>query len=212
MHDSMVAHQFDDREQQRDTARFGMWTFLATEVLFFGGMFTAYIEYRSLHPQAFVIGSNHLDYWLGTINTALLLLSSLTMALAVHGAQDGKRSRSALFLLLTIVLGAAFLGIKFHEYARHFQEGMVPGPHFAYRGPFAGQVQLFMSLYFLMTGMHALHMTIGIMLLTVMLFLTLSGRITRAWHSPVVVCGLYWHFVDIVWIFLYPCFYLVGSK
>ena len=208
----VVAEQFDDLDQQRDAARLGMWTFLANEVLFFGTMFTAYIEYRTIHPQAFVIGSNHLDYWLGTINTALLLLSSLTMALAVHGAQHGKRGRSALFLFLTLVLGVAFLGVKFYEYAKHFHEGMVPGAHFAYGGAYAREVQLFMSFYFIMTGMHAIHMTIGIGLVFVMLMMTLSGKITATWHSPIVNTGLYWHFVDIVWIFLYPCFYLVGTK
>ncbi len=212
MPEQLVAEQFDDLEQQRLADKFGMWVFLTTEILFFGGMFTAYIEYRSVHAVAWTIGSHHLDFWLGTANTAILLLSSLTMALAVHSAQQDERGRSALFLLLTIVLGAAFLGVKFYEYAKHIGQGLAPGPHFGYHGPAAHGVEMFMSFYFLMTGMHALHMTIGICLLFVMLFMTLSGRVTSLRHSPIVVSGLYWHFVDIVWIFLYPCFYLVGAR
>ncbi|HUJ14008.1 MAG TPA: cytochrome c oxidase subunit 3 family protein [Thermoanaerobaculia bacterium] len=211
MRDGVVAHQFDDLEQQNEADRLGMWVFLITEVLFFGGMFTAYIEYRTIHPQAFSIASHHLDYWMGTINTALLLVSSMTMALAVHGAQRGKRWISALFLFCTIVLGLGFLGVKFWEYAKHINEGLVPGRGFKYMGPYAREVELFMSFYFLMTGMHALHMTIGVCVVTVMLLLTLAGKITRVYHSPIVIAGLYWHFVDIVWIFLYPCFYLIGG-
>ncbi|MGA7616849.1 MAG: cytochrome c oxidase subunit 3 [Thermoanaerobaculia bacterium] len=210
---SVVAEQFDDLEQQRDVARFGMWVFLVTEVLFFGGAITSYWVYRLLYPHAWLIGSSKLMiYWIGTVNTALLLISSFTMALSVHEAKEGRRWRLVLFLITTMILGLAFLGLKFYEYHLHFADGLVPGPKFSYIGPERSHVELFFSFYYLMTGMHALHMTIGILLLLVMILFALSGKITSRWHSPIVIVGLYWHFVDIVWIFLYPFFYLVGSK
>lgn len=212
MPDAHVREQFDDGPQQAEASRFGMWVFLMSEILFFGGLFTAYITYRVEHPLAFQIGSNHLDYWLGTINTALLLASSLTMALAVHGAQEGRQRRISIFLVLTLILGLLFLGVKFYEYAKHYSEGLFPGFHFTYTGSHAAGVYQFMSFYFVMTGMHAVHMTVGVFLLMVMLLMSMAGKFTRAWHTPIVITGLYWHFVDIVWIFLYPCFYLAGHR
>ncbi|HEX9637142.1 MAG TPA: cytochrome c oxidase subunit 3 family protein [Acidobacteriota bacterium] len=206
-----LAHQFDDLEQQREAGYLGMWTFLVTEILFFGGIFTGYTAYRALYPEAFAIGSHHLDYWLGTINTAVLILSSLTMALAVHASQLGRRRPLAGFLIATMVLGAAFLGVKWFEYAHKFQTGWIPGPDFAYTGPHAPQVELFVSFYFALTGMHALHMVVGLGILTVLLVQAWHGKFSPEYHSPVVVSGLYWHFVDIVWIFLYPLLYLIGA-
>jgi cytochrome c oxidase subunit III len=203
------AHQFDDAEQQRETAHIGMWTFLATEVLFFGGMLTGYTVYRSMYPQAWAVGSEHLSYWSGTIMTAVLLLSSLTMALAVHAAQTGRKKLLALFLVCTMVLGIGFLGLKFHEYHDKWVDGEVPGLHWSYHGPMAPQVELFTGFYFAMTGMHALHMIIGLGIMTVLLVMTLRGKFDDGNHNPVAISGLYWHFVDIVWIFLYPLLYLI---
>ncbi len=222
-------HQFDTMEQQRDAATLGMWLFLVNEILFFGGMFTVYLVYRSEYFGAFAAGSNSLDIKLGGINTAVLIASSLTMALAVYGAQTGKRQMLSGFLVLTILLGLGFLGIKAVEYAHKFEEHHVPGPSFQFRGggeQFGEQhtgtatevhgddpthVQLFFSLYFAMTGMHALHMIIGVGLLAYLLWRAAHGAYGPEYYTPVENAGLYWHFVDIVWIFLFPLLYLIGQ-
>jgi cytochrome c oxidase subunit 3 len=205
-----LAHQFDNLEQQREAVTLGMWVFLATEVLFFGGMFTAYTVYRSLYPLAFAEVSRQLNIVLGTINTVVLICSSFTMVLAVYGAQRGRRKMLTLFLALTIILGLAFLGIKFDEYYEKFQEHHVPGASFSYPDPYVRQAEMFFSLYFAMTGLHALHMIIGIGLLSVLLIMAWRGRFTPEYHNPVELSGLYWHFVDVIWIFLYPLLYLIG--
>ena len=204
------AHQFDDAEQQRDASTLGMWVFVAQEILFFGGLFTAYTVYRSAHPEAFAHASHHLDIMLGGFNTVVLIASSLTMALAVHAAQLGKRGGQVLFLLLTMALGSVFLGVKLIEYGHKFHEGFVPGPNFTYPGSEARYAEMFFSLYFAMTGLHALHMVIGIGILAVLVAMALRGRFGPAYYTPVEVSGLYWHFVDIVWIFLFPLLYLIG--
>ena len=212
MPDAHLAQQFDDPAQQREAAKLGMWVFLMSEILFFGGMFTAYITYRVDHPIAWVIASHHLDFWLGTTDTALLLISSLTMALAVHSAQKGSRWVTALFLTLTMILGLLFLGIKFFEYAKHYGEGLFPGFNFTYKGPYQREIFLFMSFYFTMTGWHAIHMIVGLGLLSGMLAMTLAGKFSKAWHNPIVITGLYWHFVDIVWIVIFTLVYLVQPQ
>src|SRR5262249_37763892 len=156
------AHQFDDAEQQFEASSLGMWIFLVTEIMFFGGVFTAYVAYRALYPQAFGHASNHLDLTLGTVNTVVLIASSLTMALAIHAAQLGRTRHLVVFLVLTMLLGSTFLGIKAVEYAHKFEDGLVPGLAFTYSGADAAQAQIFFSLYFGMTGLHALHMIIGL--------------------------------------------------
>jgi len=205
-----LAHQFEDLDQQREAATLGMWVFLATEVLFFGGLFLVYSVYRSSYSNAFAAASHELDIVLGTVNTAVLITSSLTMALAVHAAQLGKRKRLLLFLVLTMALGLTFLGIKGVEYYHKFAEHHVPGPSFQFEKEYARHAQLFFSLYFLMTGLHALHMIIGLGIMTWMLFWSWKGTITTEYYSPIEISGLYWHFVDIVWIFLFPLLYLIG--
>jgi cytochrome c oxidase subunit 3 len=211
-HSSALAHQFDDIHQQRESVSLGMWIFLATEVMFFGGMFLGYALYRARYHETFAAASLHLDIVLGAINTAILLCSSLTMALAVHAAQLGGRKSVAVFLALTIVLGCGFLGIKAVEYHHKYEEGLIPGPNFHMDGPEASHAQLFFSFYFAMTGMHALHMVIGIALMAIMIGLALRGRISAEYYSPVEMMGLYWHFVDIVWVFLFPLLYLVDRS
>ena len=206
---AFVAHQFDDAEQQRAAASLGMWVFLVTEVLFFGGLFTGYTVYRSLYPAAFEAASRTLDLGIGSINTAVLIGSSLTMALAVHASQTGKRRPLVAYILATMGLGVVFLGLKAVEYAHKFSEHHVPGPRFAFEGADPMHAQLFFSFYFAMTGMHALHMVIGLGLMTWLVLAARSGRFGPEYHNPVVVAGLYWHFVDIVWIFLYPLLYLL---
>jgi cytochrome c oxidase subunit 3 len=205
-----VAHQFDDSEQRFEASSLGMWVFLLTEVMFFGGLFVGYIIYRTAYPEAWALGSNTLDVMLGGVNTAVLIASSLTMALAVHFAQLGNRKLLVLFLVLTIVFGSAFLGVKAVEYSHKFHEHHVPGPSFQFEGGHARNAQLFFSFYFAMTGMHALHMVIGIGILFVLVWMASKGRFTAAYFNPIEMFGLYWHFVDIIWIFLYPLLYLVG--
>jgi cytochrome c oxidase subunit 3 len=205
-----VAHHFEDAAQQREAASLGMWVFLVTEVLFFGGLFTAYAVYRAIYPEAFGAASHHLDVRLGTFNTGVLIGSSLTMALAVWASQTGRRRTAVGCLLATMALGAVFLGVKTVEYGHKFQEGHVPGHHFHWEGPLAGPAELFYSLYFAMTGLHAAHMVIGLGILGWLVWQTAKGRFGPAYNTPVEVSGLYWHFVDIVWIFLFPLLYLIG--
>jgi cytochrome c oxidase subunit 3 len=189
-----------------------MWVFLATEVMFFGGLFLAYVVYRTWYPDAFAASSHHLDVQLGAINTAVLIMSSLTMALAVHAAQIGNRRGILMFLFWTIVLGGVFLGIKAVEYSDKFEHHLIPGSMFMWDGPgnLARPAQIFYSLYFAMTGMHALHMVIGVGLMLVMMWMAYRGRFSAEYYSPIEIAGLYWHFVDIVWIFLFPLLYLIG--
>jgi cytochrome c oxidase subunit III len=205
-----VAHHFDDADQQRDASTFGMWVFLVTEVMFFGGLFTVYVVYRTLHPDGFAHASHHLDVVLGTVNTAALITSSLTMALAVWASQMGRHRMLVWCIVLTALLGAVFLGIKSYEYWHKFHEHLVPGMHFAWDGPEKDVAEMFFSLYFALTGLHALHMVIGLGIMTWLLWMAWSGRVGPAYHTPVEISGLYWHFVDIVWIFLFPLLYLIG--
>jgi cytochrome c oxidase subunit 3 len=209
-HPRALAHQFEDLEQQREAATLGMWVFLVTEVLFFGVLFATYSVYRSWYPGAFTAASHELLIWPGTINTAVLITSSLTMALAVHAAQTGNRRLLMMFLVATMVLGVAFLGIKGYEYYTSFHEHHVPGPDFQFEAEDARPAQIFFSLYFLMTGLHAVHMIIGLGIMAVMLWLAWRGTITAEYYNPIEISGLYWHFVDIVWIFLFPLLYLIG--
>ena len=205
-----VAHHFDDAEQQHNASTLGMWLFLVQEVMFFGGLFLAYVVYRTSFPEAFHAGSHELDITLGAFNTVVLLTSSLTMALSVHAAQVSKRGMLIVNLLLTLFLGLVFLGVKVIEYAAKFEHHLVPGPHFAFHGPDATNAQLFFSLYFAMTGLHALHMIIGAGLLMVLIVRSTQGMFNKNYYTPVEMVGLYWHFVDLVWIFLFPLLYLLG--
>jgi cytochrome c oxidase subunit III len=207
-------HQFEDMDQQVQSDSLGMWVFLVTEIMFFGGMFACYIVYRALHLPAFETGSRLLDVKFGATNTDVLIASSLTMALAIRSAQVGKRKGTIIFLLLlTMALGAAFLGIKFiFEWHHDWVEGFVPGLNWAYNGPYAPGVQMFFCFYFFMTGLHALHMIIGIGILSVLVIMAGRDRFNDQYYAPLEVTGLYWHFVDIVWIFLFPLLYLIGGR
>lgn len=227
-----LQHHFENMEQQREAGTLGMWIFLVTEIMFFGGMFLAYTLYRNSFPAAFASASNHLDITLGAVNTGVLILSSFTMAMAVYFTQVGKQRPQVLCLVLTLVLGLGFLGIKAVEYGDKYTDRLIPG-HLIPARPFdpavqqAGeapdhhklhllpgatlrQVEMFYWIYFAMTGMHALHMVIGAGLLIYLIIFSMKGRFDPEYHSPVEVVGLYWHFVDIVWIFLFPLLYLLG--
>ena len=209
-HHPALAHHFDSLAQQTEATTLGMWVFLVTEVLFFGGLFATYMIYRSWYPDAFAVASHELDVVLGTTNTVVLITSSLTMALAVHAAQLGQRKLLMTFLILTMILGGVFLGIKSVEYYHKFVEHHIPGPGFQFEKEYFRHAQIFFSLYFVMTGLHAIHMIIGIGIMLVMLWWSWNGTITAEYSSPIEISGLYWHFVDIVWIFLFPLLYLIG--
>jgi cytochrome c oxidase subunit 3 len=247
-HPAFLAHQFDDPQQQRASAALGMWLFLATEVLFFGGMFAGYTVYRFWYPAQWDAASRTLDLWLGTINTCVLLTSSLTMALAVDAGHRGSNKAIQGWIACTIVLGAVFLGIKFYEYYGKWEHHLVPGPHFNWNAHIeeehghapqkpvkqesggtgesryqraeelastpsrladTGPMQLFFSFYFVMTGFHALHMLIGFGLLITLWVQARMGMFSSEYFTPVEITGLYWHFVDIVWVFLFPLLYLI---
>jgi cytochrome c oxidase subunit 3 len=205
-----VAHQFDDLEQQREASELGMWTFLATEVLFFGGLFLGYTVYRLAYPEGFAEGSRHLSLLWGTVNTAVLILSSLTMVLAVEGARARSKRAVVGFLIATVALAAVFLTIKGVEYSHHIRAQLVPTESFTYEGPNARELRVFLSFYFTMTGVHALHMILGILVLLVLAVLVWRERIRPPNTNAIEMVGLYWHFVDVVWIFLFPLLYLMG--
>ena len=205
-----LAHHFDDLAQQHRAAELGMWAFLATEVLFFGGAIAAYSVYRMTYFDAFAAASNQENWLIGAFNTAALLTSSLTMALAVRAAQLGNSPRVSLFLAATIALALTFIGVKFYEYAHLIDHGLAPWGDFRFDPPeLAGGARIFFSFYFALTGIHATHMVVGVGLMLWLLSISLRRGFDDAFASPVEMTGLYWHFVDIVWIFLYPLLYLV---
>ena len=231
-----VAHQFDDAVQQRDTATLGMWTFLATEILFFGAILVAYSVYRhSFFPEFRFTSARYLLWYFGAINTGVLLTSSLTVVLAVHAASQGRQKHLEHLLLATMALGLVFLCIKGTEYTIEYHEGVVPGRFFHPEiepkveqelvrqrmalSPFLTEdgaayfvrrrMELFMGFYFVLTGIHATHMLIGLGVFTWLYVKARRGEFTREYHNPVEIGGLYWHFVDLVWIFLFPLLYLV---
>jgi cytochrome c oxidase subunit 3 len=214
VHEESLAlrEQFDSAAQQKDASTFGMWIFLITEVMFFGGLFLAYTVYRHLYSEVFAIASTTLDVIIGAANTVVLLCSSLTMVLAVRAAQLGQKRAIAVCLILTLILGFVFLGVKAYEWNNKYEEHHIPGPSFHLEGVSPdqqGHAQLFFSLYFAMTGLHALHMIIGAGLLTFLLLEARKGVYTAEYNTTVDLIGLYWHFVDIIWIFLFPLLYLI---
>jgi cytochrome c oxidase subunit 3 len=209
VHHPQLQHHFDTMQQQKEASTFGMWLFLLTEVLFFGGIFFAYMLYRMWYFDAFAEASRDLDLMLGGFNTVVLIGSSLTMAFAVRSAQTGSSRGTVRWLILTMILGAVFLGVKVVEYSHKFEVGHVPGPNFHSTSPWAAQEQIFYSLYFTMTGLHAVHMIVGIVILAIITRMAAQGKFNESYHTPVEMTGLYWHFVDLVWIYLFPLLYLV---
>ncbi len=273
-HPPGLQHQFEDMAQQQESDSIGMWMFLVQEIMFFGGLFTSYLVFRAKYPMAFAAGSNHLNIWMGAGNTVVLIVSSLTMALAVHYAQLGKRNLQVILIILTMIFGATFLGVKAVEYKEKFDDGLVPFAGLnhktkvgevaehpstsgetagegeeAYNNPrgefqwhqtelvkkgeeekiltaaektgyysngeidpdkFRDKVRIFFWIYFAMTALHALHMIIGLGIMLWILWRAYRGEFTQDYYAPVEMSGLYWHFVDIVWIFLFPLLYLLG--
>jgi cytochrome c oxidase subunit 3 len=209
--DAYPAAQFEDAEQQKEAATLGMWAFLATETLLFGGLFAAYVVYRNSYFADFVAGSNHLNLWLGTINTLVLLTSSLCVALAISEAQLNRPKGIVIYLLITIALGLAFLVIKYFEWKHDYDVGLIPwvawDPKWDAQHP---NMKMFFTIYFTMTGTHAVHMVVGMSLLGFIAWRARRGTYTAEYYTPVEMSGLYWHFVDIVWVFLVPTLYLIG--
>ncbi len=207
--ESMLAEQFADHEQQQEAASLGLWTFLATEILFFGGLFMAYIAYRVAYPGIFARAGRELNIVIGTLNTAVLLTSSFFMALAVRASQLSKRRQTVAFLGITWLLGVIFLALKAYEYHDDIEKHLVPSANVALQGSGSEIARLFYYIYYAITGLHALHLTIGLGVILYIMKRAQRGEFSMAYHTPVELTGLYWHFVDLVWIFLYPLLYLM---
>lgn len=205
-----LGHHFDDLTQQEEANTLGMWIFLATEILFFGALFLAYLVYRSMYPEAFALGSRHLNVAAGAINTVVLLTSSLAMAIAVYYSLHDNRRAVTLLLLLTAALGIVFLGVKAFEWITDWNEGLVPGLRWTLVGEHAPHEQLFFVLYFVMTGLHAIHLIIGITVVGLTALIAWWKRHPGRYSTNIEMIGLYWHFVDIVWVFLFPLLYLIN--
>ncbi len=208
-HPSALAHHFESLEKQAHAARLGMWVFLATEVLLFTALFAAYGVYRFLFADSFAQASRHLDTWIGLANTLVLVTSSFTVALGLHRATRGDGRGTALWFGVSVLLALAFLGLKAIEYGHHFQEGQLPGRYYTYAGAHGPGASLFFALYFLITGLHAIHVVIGGTVLSVVAVRAARGAFTAEYHVQVELAGLYWHLVDIVWIFVFPLIYLI---
>lgn len=204
--------QYATLRQQVDTATLGMWIFLATEVLFFGAMLFAYAADRAAFPDGFAGAGRETKLVIGTVNTLILLTSSFTMAWAVHVAERGERRALTRLLALTALFGLAFLMLKGFEYFSEWQERLVPGLNFDDARPHANAVKLFFFLYFMLTGVHGVHVIVGIGLVSTMAWRAWRGAFSPAYYTPIEITGIYWHFVDIVWVFLYPLIYLAGRS
>ena len=209
-HAHVVPHHFDSAEQAYDSAKLGVWLFMVTEILLFGGLFVAYIIFRGLYPDMFHQASRVLDVRLGAINTVVLICSSFTMAMAVHRSKTDKNPLTVWFLATTLLCAAIFMVVKYFEYTHKIHEGLLPGglfhnPEFSHP-----KIQLFFSLYFLMTGLHGVHVLVGMGLITWVLVKTLRGTVDKSYNTPVEMVGIYWHLVDLIWIYLFPLLYLIG--
>ena len=204
-----VAHHFPNLRQQEHAARIGMWLFLATELLLFGGLFTAYSVYRFLYAETFAEASHHLSVTAGTINTVVLITSSLTVALAHHLTQQGKGRAAALSLAITLAFAVVFLLIKAWEWTHDFEEGLLPGRYFHSAELTAVGAPMFFTIYFVLTGLHGLHVVVGMTVLAVLMVQCWRGRYDHGYVTPVELGGMYWHLVDLIWIFLYPLLYLI---
>lgn len=208
--DFHVAHHFDTADTQFDAARMGIWLFLVTEVLFFGGLFCAFFIYRGWYFDSFVEAHHHLDKQMGALNTLFLITSSLTMALAVRAAQMTQKAQATRMLLVTFLLAGAFLVVKYFEYSHKIHDGLLPGAMFHAQGFTTAHPGTFFAIYFVMTGIHGLHVVIGMGLILWILLRNMKGEFSSRYYAPVEGVGLYWHLVDLIWIYLFPLLYLVG--
>ena len=208
-HPKHLHHHFVDSEQQFSAAKLGMWIFLATEILFFGGLFAAYIMYRVWYPELFTMASHELNTLWGGVNTVVLIGSSLTVAMAIKSAQLNQKRNVTINLAITVALALIFMVIKYFEWTHKFHLGIFPGKFYAFDGISHPQAPIFFSLYYLMTGLHGIHVVIGIGLMIWLMKRSSNGEFSSEYYTPVEITGLYWHLVDIIWIFLFPLFYLI---
>jgi len=208
-HGEFLQHHFTTAEQQADAGKIGMWLFLVTEVLLFGGLFVGFAIMQSLHREAFVAAHHQLDRVLGFINTVVLLTSSYTMVMAVHSARTDRRKRVVVYLLLTLICAGVFLGIKYVEYSHKFHEGLLPGRYYSHKGDSVPGQFMFFSFYFMMTGLHGVHILGGMAVILWVLRRAVRGDFSHAYYTPVDLVGLYWHLVDLIWIYLFPLLYLI---
>ncbi len=204
-----LQHHFTDAEQQADAGKIGMWLFLVTEILLFGGLFVGFGIMQSLHREAFFAAHHHLDRTLGFINTIVLLSSSFTMVMAVDSARTDRRKRLIMYLVLTLMFAATFLGIKYLEYSHKFHEGLLPGKYYHHAGDHVPGQFMFFSFYFMMTGLHGLHILAGMAAIGWVLRRAVRGDFSSRYNTPVDLVGLYWHLVDLIWIYLFPLLYLI---
>lgn len=208
-HPTHLQHHFVDSEQQFDAAKFGMWIFLVTEILFFGGLFAAYIVYRAWYPELFTLASEELNTLWGGVNTIVLIGSSLTVAMAIKSAQLNQKKNIIINLGITIALACIFMVIKYFEYTHKFELGIFPGEFYTYGGVDHPQANIFFSLYYMMTGLHGIHVLVGIGLMIWLVIKASKQTFDSEYYTPLEMTGLYWHLVDIIWIFLFPLFYLI---
>jgi len=207
---AFLEHHFSTSLQQRESAKIGMWLFLLTEILMFGGLFVTYGIFRMVNPEMFYNAHKALDVGLGTLNTIVLIISSVTVVLAIHSLQNDRWERTIFYLLLTILLAVTFLVVKYFEYHHKFELGQLPGKYYTYDGIVGTNPHVFFSIYFLMTGLHGLHVLIGIGLITWVAIRTAKNHFSSDYYTPLENVGLFWHLVDMIWIFLFPLFYLIG--
>jgi len=207
---AFLQHHFADAEQQAESAKLGMWIFLLTEILLFGGLFGFYAFYRAWLPETFIEASKQLDVTLGGLNTVVLITSSLTMALSIRAIQLGKKKHTLIFLFLTLILAGTFLVVKYFEYSHKFHEGLLPGKYYTFEGIHAVNPHIFFSIYFSMTGLHGIHVIVGMIVITWMIVRVSKNEFSPEYYTPIEMTGLYWHLVDIIWIFLFPLLYLIG--
>ena len=205
-----LQHHFTDVHQQAESAKLGIWIFLLTEVLLFGGLFCFYAIYRSWNPDMFHNAHAFLNVWMGATNTVVLIVSSLTMALAIRSMQLGRRKHTIAFLAGTVLLACVFMVIKYFEYSHKIHLGQLPGKWYFFEGIAGTNPHIFFSAYFLMTGLHGFHVLGGIGVITWLIIKTARGSFSTEYYTPIEMTGLYWHLVDLIWIFLFPLFYLIG--
>jgi cytochrome c oxidase subunit 3 len=205
-------HHFESADHEFETSKFGMWLFLVTEIMLFGGLFVAYIIFRNLYPEMYHEAAHHLDKVMGAINTVVLLTSSLTMALAIGWVQRNDAKKATRYLVITLLCAATFLVVKYFEYKHKFHDGLLPGAHFdaAKSGIQHPKADLFFSLYFMMTGLHGFHVLVGMILIAWMIVRVRRNEFSDKFYFPVECTGLYWHLVDLIWIYLFPLLYLIG--
>ncbi|MFN3325191.1 MAG: cytochrome c oxidase subunit 3 family protein [Bryobacteraceae bacterium] len=208
-HNPFHQHHFATSEQQFETSKIGMWLFLVTEILLFGGLFVGYGIMQSKHPEAFFEAHHHLDKMLGALNTVVLLVSSFTMVMAVHAAQTNKRKALIIYLIITLLCAGIFLGVKYFEYSHKVHEGLLPGKFYSHKGDTVPNQFIFFSFYFMMTGLHGLHIVGGMVVMAWVLRRAIRGDFSSAYYTPVDLVGLYWHLVDLIWIYLFPLLYLI---